>query len=75
MWGRGDGANERAQTKTEWVSMKVSTLAPKKTNKKKQKTGKTNDMQENNTSKNGNEKQVMDGNEEHTNDENKTPVH
>lgn len=55
--------------------MKVSTLAPKKTNKKKQKTGKTNDMQENNTSKNGNEKQVMDGNEEHTNDENKTPVH
>lgn len=28
-------------------------------------------MQENNTSTNGNEKQVMDGNEEHTNEENR----
>lgn len=28
-------------------------------------------MQENNTSKNGNEKQVMDGNEEHTTEENR----
>lgn len=58
----GRGGNERAQTKTEWVSMKVSTFTQKKKRE-------TNEMQENDTSNNGHEKLPMDGNEEHINED------
>lgn len=34
VWRRGNGGNERAQTKTEWVSMKLSTLTQKQKQKK-----------------------------------------
>lgn len=57
----GEGGNERAQTKTEWVSMKALTFTQKKRE--------TKEMRENNTSNNGHEKPAMDGNEEHVGEE------
>lgn len=52
----GRGGNERVKTKTEWVSMRVLNTHAKKQMKCKQY-----------TSNNGNEKQVMGGDEWHIN--------
>lgn len=75
MWGEGTeeeeeggrGGNERAQTKTEWVSMKALTF----TEKKKEE---TNEMRENNTSDYGRGKLAMDGDEERVNEESRLHV-